>query len=288
MNLYRKYRVKILEIFNIFIFLNNYKISYYFSRLGNNLQQIAIGILYVQKIGGNYYHKTHPLVDNFSIVNKPIAHYFSLFKQHHRFFYFKEKKDFPEKNIDTSYILNNIEKTFKDYIFPNVNFLNDLTIPEDTLVIHIRSGDIFEIPINSYFQNPINYYRLLIEEYQKVILVTSKDKNNPVIETLLKENKVTLHTSTTVEDFNILFNAVNLASSGVGTFPIAAALLSQKLENFHYTNLFSEEHLNPKMLISEKIIHHSYTVQEGYEDLYLKEQDLSSLISNESIKVEKN
>jgi hypothetical protein len=42
------------------------------------------------------------------------------------------------------------------------------------------------------------------------------------------------------------------------------------------------------MLISEKIIHHSYTVQEGYEDLYLKEQDLSSLISNESIKVEKN
>ena len=98
----------------------------------------------------------------------------------------------------------------------------------------------------------------MIEEYQKVILVTSKEKNNPVIETLLKENKVTLHTSTTVEDFNILFNAVNLASSGVGTFPIAAALLSQKLENFHYTNLFSEEHLNPKMLISEKIIHHFF------------------------------
>ena len=48
MNLYRKYRVKILEIFNIFIFLNNYKISYYFSRLGNNLQQIAIGILYTK------------------------------------------------------------------------------------------------------------------------------------------------------------------------------------------------------------------------------------------------
>ena len=50
------------------------------------------------------------------------------------------------------------------------------------------------------------------------------------------ENKI-------AEDFNILLNAKNLATSGVGTFSIAAALASKNLKNFYYSNLFFLHHL---------------------------------------------
>tara|TARA_B110000444_G_C18833931_1_gene594857 strand:+ start:484 stop:1350 length:867 start_codon:yes stop_codon:yes gene_type:complete len=288
MKLFIKYRIRILQITNFFIYLDNYSVSYYFSRFGNNLQQIALGILYTQKVGGNYYNKDHPRVQNFSIINKPVSNYFSLLKQHYRFFYFKDQKDFPLNKVDTNYILENIEETFKHFIRPNINFLEELTVPEDTLVIHIRSGDIFDIPITSYFQNPINYYQKLIENYEKVILVTSEEKNNPVIGKLLKESNVTLHSSSVEQDFNLLVNAVNLATSGVGTFPIAAALLSKKLKNFYYTNLFSEEHLNPQMILDKKVTHHQYTVQESYKKDYLNKKNPTSLILDDGVKVYKN
>ena len=43
-------------------------------------------------------------------------------------------------------------------------------------------------------------------------------------------------------------NAYNLVSSGVGTFAIAAALCSNKLNNFYCTDLYLTNHLNPEML----------------------------------------
>ena len=286
MKFFSKYRVRILQFLNHFIFIDNYSISYYFSRFGNNLQQIAVGILYSQRISGNFYVQKHPLVKNFSIINNQIANYFFVLKKHYRFFYFKEKKDFP-KYIDASYIENNIEDTFKSYLRPNIPFLKELQIPEDTLVIHIRSGDIFYKPILSYFQNPINYYKTLIQNYEKVILVTSAEKNNPVVRELLKETKVTIHSTTLQEDFNILFNAINLATSGVGTFPIAAALLSNKLRNFYYTDLYSDEHLNPKMVTNKRVNHFKYKVEEGYKEKYLSEEKIDKLILNDCINVDK-
>ena len=70
MKLLRRYRVKVLQILNLFIYFDNYSISYYFSRFGNNLQQIAIGILYSQKLNANFYVKNHIRVQNFSVINK--------------------------------------------------------------------------------------------------------------------------------------------------------------------------------------------------------------------------
>ena len=288
MKLLRRYRVKVLQFLNLFIYFDNYSISYYFSRFGNNLQQIAIGILYSQKLNANFYVKNHIRVQNFSVINKPLLSYFSLFKQHYRFFYFQGQKDLPTQILSEDYIIKHIEKTFKSYILPNIDFIKDINVPHDTLVIHIRSGDIFDIPISSYYQNPINYYENLIKNYKNVILVTSEEQNNPVIKVLLKNNKVKLQTSSLENDFNLLANARNLATSGVGTFPIAAALLSTKLKNFYYTNLFSEEHLNPKMLFNNQVIHHLYTVEDNYKDKYLVAKDLKSLILDENINIYKN
>ena len=106
--------------------------------------------------------------------------------------------------------------------------------------------------------------------------MTSAEKNNPVVRELLKETKVTIHSTTLQEDFNILFNAINLATSGVGTFPIAAALLSNKLRNFYYTDLYSDEHLNPKMVTNKRVNHFKYKVEEGYKEKYLSEEKLIS------------
>ena len=287
MKLYKKYRVKILSLINRFVIFNNYTISYYFSRFGNNLQQIAIGILYSKKKKGNFYSPEHELVNKFFVVNSPFNHYFSLFRKHYRFFYFSKNQDFPNGNVDSDYIKNNIQDVFKENISTNIKFLKDKNIDDDTLVIHIRSGDVFSIPIKDYYQNPINFYREIAKEYKKILVVTSEDMLNPVCSKLKEIENFYFQASSIENDFNTLYNAKNLATSGVGTFPLAAALLSNKLKNFYYTDLYLEEHLNPEMVKSTKVTHHKYEVEKDYVKRYGHEENLSSLILDEKIKVTK-
>jgi len=53
-----------------------------------------------------------------------------------------------------------------------------------------------------------------------------------------------------------------LASSGVGTFVIAAALCSRNLKNFYHSDAYSSGHLNPEMLVG--INTHCIRLGEGY------------------------
>ena len=55
------------------------------------------------------------------------------------------------------------------------------------------------------------------------------------------------------EDFEHLRQARFLASSGVGTFAIAAALLSDHLKRFYCSSAYLTEHLNPSMLNQEDV-----------------------------------
>tara|TARA_B100000242_G_scaffold116742_2_gene81506 strand:+ start:5770 stop:6651 length:882 start_codon:yes stop_codon:yes gene_type:complete len=283
----RKYRVRILSFLNSLILFQNYSISYFFSRFGNNLQQIALGILFSNKVNGNFYLKNFSFMDDFSIINNPSHNLFSYLKKHYRFFYFSSEQDFPGGVLTKNFVYNNIEEVFKTEIAHRLTFNNDIEIDTGTLVIHIRSGDIFEIPINSYFQNPINYYRKIIEEFTDVLIVTSQDKNNPVCDELLKIDKVRLQTTSVENDFNTLANATNLATSGVGTFPIAAALVSNKLKNLYYTNLYSEEHLNPEMIVTNKVKHHIYKIDDNYIKKYKKALNFQKLILDEKVLVSK-
>ena len=63
-----------------------------------------------------------------------------------------------------------------------------------------------------------------------------------------KNKKVKVVSSSIEEDFSLLLRAKNLATSGVGTFAIAAALCSKNIETLFCTNLFYTHHLNPTML----------------------------------------
>ena len=285
MKILKRYRVKILFILNRLIFFRNYSISYYFSRFGNNLQQIAIGILYSKKKNGNFYSLKHQYINKFSTINSPLNNYFSFFKKHYRFFYFHNKKDFPKIDMDDEYIEKNIEHVFKQEIYKNINFLKDTNIDDESLVIHIRSGDIFSLPIKNYYQNPIDFYTQVAKGFKKVIVVTSKDMLNPICSELKKNNNFIFQSTSLENDFNTLYNAKHLATSGVGTFPIAAALLSKKLRNIYYSDLYLKEHLNPKMITNKEVIHHMYKVEENYIKKYEKEENIANLILDESVSV---
>ncbi len=287
MKYFKKYRVRILLLLNIIIPFKNYSISYYFSRFGNNLQQIGIGILYSIRNKGNFYSNESEFIKEFNVISNPIIKYFSIFKKHYRFFYFLEKQDFPKRKLDEQYVKKNIQKIFKEEISPNIKFLNEKNIDEDTLVIHIRSGDIFTLPVKNYFQNPINFYIQIASKYKKVLVVTSEDMLNPVCEELKKINNIEFQSSSFENDFNTLYSAKNLATSGVGTFPIAAALLSTKLENFYYTDLYLPEHLNPEMVTHKEVKHHKYEVDKNYRKDYLQYEDIEKVILNYKSKVNK-
>ena len=106
--------------------------------------------------------------------------------------------------------------------------------------MHLRSGDnyhrIFDPPTN-YIPNPLIFYLNLIESFDKCILITEPDRENPIVHELAKIDKVQIQSSTVAEDFATLMNAENVALSGVGTFAMAAALCSSTIKNLYTTDL---------------------------------------------------
>jgi hypothetical protein len=155
--------------------------------------------------------------------------------------------------IDVDYLINNIRRVCLDYIKPNLKFSVENSFDENTLVIHIRSGDIFSqvhLTPHDYCPNPLYYYLLLIDSFEKIIVVTESDNYNPIIDELKKIDKVRIQSYTVEEDFSTLMRAKNIASSGTGTFSVAAALCSTNVENFYCSNLYMKSHLNPEMLMN--------------------------------------
>ena len=180
-----------------------------------------------------------------------------------------------------------MEDVFKNSIKANISFLSNNIPKENELIIHVRSGDIFTNFKKDYYQNPLIYYLDIIKKFESVIVVTSEEKNNPVIEHLANIENVKIQSSSLENDFNTIFNAVNLATSGVGTFPIAAALMSENLKNLYYTNLYLKEHLNPKMIKNPKINHYEFHIEEDYKKQYSKNYELEKLILNSGINIQK-
>ncbi len=56
-----------------------------------------------------------------------------------------------------------------------------------------------------------------------------------------------------LEDFILLRSCRRLATSGVGTFAVAAALLSEQLEQFFFIDLYLSEQLSPCIFDPERV-----------------------------------
>jgi len=278
--------------------INNFTISNYIGGLGNNLQQIALGCMYANLYDKNFYIKRHPMVNNFSVINNRFSNVFNDYRYSSQFYNFDSgvdlflknpDEDYPLKRIDQKYYNSNFYNIFQKYIEPNIFKNDDYEFDRDTLVIHIRSGDIFfeDKPHPYYLQNPLVYYKNLIEQYKKTIIISAKPFNNPVISELIDQKNVEIISSDIRTDFTLLMGAHNLATSGVGTFAIAAALASKKLKNFHYSNIFFTHHLNPTMV--KNVVHNQYRFN-NYIELgtkWINSVDQKNIMLSKKVQIEK-
>jgi hypothetical protein len=111
---------------------------------------------------------------------------------------------------------------------------------DDTLVIHIRSGDVFrESPHPSMGQPPLSFYtKVLSAARPTAVILVYEDKANPVIaqlETSLREQATpfTVHSGDLRSDLTVLLGAQQLVT-GNGTFGQAVITLATHLRTWYY------------------------------------------------------
>jgi hypothetical protein len=141
-------------------------------------------------------------------------------------------------------------------------WIEDKHIDERTLVIHIRSGDLFDgycicpktnkkvyCNLGLYPQPPFVFYKKIIDEhdYSTIHIVTEKDRRNPTIQMLVDEydtkKEVIVQSGTFKEDANVILNAKHVIPS-VGTFSFSLIMLSTKCEKM----FFIKDHISPPRL----------------------------------------
>tara|TARA_B100000609_G_scaffold113548_1_gene90256 strand:+ start:7849 stop:8628 length:780 start_codon:yes stop_codon:yes gene_type:complete len=225
------------------------KISHWYGRLGNNIQQCAVGLMMAQAYKTTFESIPHDVIKQFSVK-------FGDGRSDHQSKFFYYQGPYKEVTIDSSLVYTQMREFCKEFIYPQLA-LPSVDVPDDTLVIHLRSGDVFDKNVtnpNQYVPNPYVFYFTLLESFEKVIVVTEPDDYNPLIEELRNQcPKVKVQSKSIEEDFATLMNAKHVATSGVGTFGIAAALCSRKIEQLYCTDLHITEHLNYKMFYNTDV-----------------------------------
>jgi len=174
------------------------EISKYIGRFSNNIIQMVYAIYLGEKTQSKVVLKHHDKV-NIKALNKIID--------------FRPRNTMsrpPTKVINKPFYspndliphsrptTNKFYEILSTYILPYLNndllpTKNDVEHLKDTTVIHIRSGDLFDSTKKvhpDYGQPPLQYYKMCITlEYwhhnrTKFVLVTEKDRKNPVIQAL--------------------------------------------------------------------------------------------------------
>lgn len=158
----------------------------------------------------NKYNNSEIITDQFNFYNNsklPFSH--EIFEQ-----------NIEEKNIilQKAFLINNINK-----------------LPENDLVIHIRSGDIFSSkPHPDYIPPPLSYYIKEIDKckYEKIYIIC-EDTKNPVVNRLLKLYENAVYEKNSLEkDIRIILGASNILYS-VGTFIKSLMFLSNNIKYLH-------------------------------------------------------
>ena len=151
-------------------------------------------------------------------------------------------------------------------------------LEDDTLIIHIRSGDIFTgTPAPLYINPPLSYYVDIINNNSfNNIYIISEDKQNPIIDRLLnKYHNIIFKVSPLEEDIKIILSAKNIVYS-VGTFIPSLISLSDNIRI-----VYKPSYEKYKILCNENVIIHTVDLDEYWDRLYpwlnTKEQVLSML-----------
>jgi len=211
----------------------------WYGRLGNNITQIVNAILFA-----NYY--------NIKIIKFPEHRYFKQsFIDLRR--YESNKNKINDKNFnDIFFSRNEICKKYNlnKSIFEN-NEINigeiikslirlteyeKLDITDNDLIIHIRSGDVYNSnPHSGWIQPPLSFYENIIKEkkWRKIILICEDDKS-PVIKPLLnKYNNIIFRIQPLQQDIIYIIQSKNICF-GMGSFIPALLLLNSNLNTIYY------------------------------------------------------
>ena len=225
------------------------RLSHWYGRLGNNIQQCAVGTMVAQQCGSTFKQELdHDIIEKYETTFGSSDE-----EQVSKFFYWEGP--YREVTLSSGFITRSIRQVCKKFVFPHLR-VPTVDVPSDCIVIHIRSGDVFDKGVanpDQYVPNPLSFYMQLIDSFSTALVVTEDDEYNPVVQELKKHSKVTVQSLTVQEDFATMLAAKNLASSGVGTFAVAAALCSQNIENFYCSDVSISEHLNYHMLVGTDV-----------------------------------
>lgn len=227
-------------------------------RFGNNVQQISNSIFFCKENSLNFQSPDNDVIKPFSVSFGESPCNPGLY-----FFHIPSKlgsgiPDYVTGDIPLLYKVR--REICKEYIYPNlkINFDNIKELDDDTVVMHIRSGDIFSRKdyycsvVSNYLQNPLDYYIKISENYNKVIVLT-EDYQNPVIVELSKIEKFDIRILDIQETIEIMLSAKNIVTSGVSSFGIACALLSKNVKRVYASDLVVDEILNFNDLIQTDI-----------------------------------
>ena len=219
----------------------------WFGRFGNNIQQLSNALYYCEKNKIHFDMAPHPLIEDivlpFGETRMPGD------ENQWSYFYFLrgEECNFPGENLE---VLNFQRKLIcEKYIYPKLKIDHSkVEEPFDGLVIHLRAGDVFSNPHSHYVQNPLMYYTELIKKYYiGNAIVVAEDNSHPLLSIFTRLNIPILQLSEQ-DSLEVLLSAEAIATSGVGSYGIAAALCSRNLKKLFCTNLWLDEGLNPTML----------------------------------------
>ena len=225
------------------------RLSHWYGRLGNNIQQCAVGTMVAQQCGSTFKQELdHDIIEKYEETFGSSSE-----EEVSKFFYWEGP--YREVTLSSGFVTRSISQVCKEFVFPHLR-VPTVDVPSDCIVIHIRSGDVFDKGVanpDQYVPNPLSFYMQLIDSFSTALVVTEDDEYNPVVQELKKHSKVTVQSLTVQEDFATMLAAKNLASSGVGTFAVAAALCSQNIENFYCSDVSISEHLNYHMLVGTDV-----------------------------------
>lgn len=219
----------------------------WFGRFGNNIQQITNAIYFCEKYKIHFDMAPHPMIED---IELPFGERRMPGDENQwSYFYFLEGEECNLPNEDLNVLNFQRKEICEKYIYPKLK-IDHSKVEErfDGLVIHLRSGDVFQNPHPDYVQNPLQYYAKLVEQYYKgntIIIV--EDNMHPLLPIFQKSNIPVLQLSEK-DSLEVLLSAEAIATSGVGSYAIAAALCSRNIKKLFCTDIWLNGSLNPSML----------------------------------------
>lgn len=227
---------------------------------GNNIMQLAAAIFFAKCCNGNTLvnipdnpffkvNSTLSFAKEFDVdISNPSIVYWNDHSQYNPITELVNVEEYRaqlQKNMKGVYendIYNILNETFN---FNSYDY--DLT---NTLVIHLRSGDILSLVAPNYIQSPWAYFEKILSKfnYNKVIICTGfggsrTDLMNPcyykIIEFCNEHNiEVDFELRSLSEDVYLLTHAEKIVIGGVSSFGLSCAYVNRNCKEIYYPSFF--------------------------------------------------